>query len=320
MNVLVTAIGSMSAECVIASLKKAGYGVVATDIYDECFHPVARECLAFEKVVKAVPDSVAYCEVIRDVAVRHGCKAVIPLTDPEVDVLSPSRKILEEKGVALWLGAPASIALARDCDAWSQKLGKCKTFKTIPTFQTYNELLAAHRGEFVAKRVNGRSSEGILFSNTETFTLSAPYETGYVFQPFIDGDIITVDFARHPKSQQLVAVPRQEMMRTKNGAGTVVKILDPKLVRPAVAEMCEGLGLTGVMNCEFIRKGGQLYLMDINPRFSAGVSFSKLAGYDFVAADVACYVESEVASGPRLSIGAVFVKRFCDYTGSNVSC
>lgn len=320
MNVLVTAIGSMSAECVIASLKKAGYGVVATDIYDECFHPVARECLAFEKVIKAVPDPVAYCEVICDVAARHGCEAVIPLTDPEVDALSPNRKILEEKGVAVWLGSPESIALARDCDAWSRKLSESRTFKTIPTVRTYAELLTLHRGEFVAKRVNGRSSEGILFSNTGTFALSAPYETGYVFQPFIDGDIITVDFARHPKSQQLVVVPRQEMMRTKNGAGTVVKMLDPELVRSAVSEMCEGLGLTGVMNCEFIRNETDLYLMDINPRFSAGVSFSRMAGYDFVTADVACYMGSEVAPASRLSVGAVFVKRFSDYKSSIASC
>ena len=315
MNVLVTAIGSMSAECVIASLKKAGCGVVATDIYDECFHPVARECLVFEKVIKAVPDPVAYCEVIRDVAVRHGCKAVIPLTDPEVDALSPNRKILEEKGVELWLGSQESIALARDCDAWSRKLSGCKTFKIIPTFRTYNELVSAHRGKFVAKRVNGRSSEGILFSDTETFTLSAPYETGYVFQPFIDGDIITVDFVRHPKSRQLVVVPRQEMMRTKNGAGTVVKILDPELVRSAVAEMCEGLGLTGVMNCEFIRKGNDLYLMDINPRFSAGVSFSRIAGYDFVAADINCYCAGDIRQEYTIKIGSVLVKRFCDFAG-----
>lgn len=315
MNVLVTAIGSMSAECVISSLKAAGYGVVATDIYDECFHPVARECLAFEKVIKAVPDPVAYCEVIRDVAVRHGCKAVIPLTDPEVDALSPNRKILEEKGVALWLGTQEAIALARDCDAWSQKLCASKTFKTIPTFRTYNELQSTHRGKFVAKRVNGRSSEGILFSNTETFTLSAPYETGYVFQPFIDGDIVTVDFARHPKSRQLVVVPRQELMRTKNGAGTVVKILDPELVRSAVSEMCEGLDLTGVMNCEFIREGNELYLMDINPRFSAGVSFSKMAGYDFVVANCACYCQDDMKQGSTIKVGEVYVKRFADYAG-----
>lgn len=84
---------------------------------------------------------------------------------------------------------------------------------------------------------------------------------------------------------------------------------------PSYAEMCGGLGLTGVMNCEFIRTDDALYLMDINPRFSAGVSFSKMAGYDFVMADAACYQADDLAPLSSVKAGAVFVKRFCDFSG-----
>lgn len=314
MNVLVTAIGSMSAECTVSSLKAAGLGVVATDIYDACFHPVARECLAFEKVIKVSSNPEAYCRMICEVARRHDCSAVIPLTDPEVDALSSNRKLLEDRGVSVWLASHDAIALARNCDAWSHKLEHANSFKTIPTYLTYAELMSAYHGDFVAKRVNGRSSEGILFANTSTFVQSSVYERGYVFQPFIEGDVVTVDFAKHSRSGQLVVLPRQELMRTKNGAGTVVKILDPKLVEDAVVEVCDRLGLTGVMNCEFIRtENGSLYLMDINPRFSAGVSFSRMAGYDFVRADIACYKHDRMQGLTHVDVGKILVKRYCEY-------
>lgn len=314
MNVLVTAIGSMSAECTVASLKAAGFGVVATDIYDACYHPVSADCLAFEKVVRAVPNAEAYCRAICGVAVRHNCSAVIPLTDPEVDALLPNRRLLEERGVALWLGSAEAISTARSCNEWSQRLCDVRSFKTIPTYLSYAELTGCYHGEFVAKRDKGRSSEGILFSHTNVFVPSPAYEQGYVFQPFVPGDVITVDFARHPDTKQLVVLPRQELMRTTNGAGTVVRILSPDCVAEAMAELCGALGLTGVMNCEFIcTADGSLYLMDINPRFSAGISFSKLAGYDFVAADVACYLETSLPALSRIAVGSVCVKRFEDH-------
>lgn len=313
MNLLVTAIGSMSAECVVDSLRKAGCGVVATDIYPREYHPVVARCVGFEQVPRVAPDALAYCSAICDAAVQYGCRAIIPLTDPEVDVLSNNRGFLKEKGVDLWLAPDVAIRRARAKEAWQEHLGGSVAFRLIPSYDGFDALAKEHRGDFVAKRINGRSSEGILFSNTEAFGRDRTYDRGYIFQPFVEGDIITVDFVRHPVSRQLVAVPRKELMRTKNGAGTVVEILDPSHVAEAVREIAEKLDLSGVMNCEFIRHRDILYLMDINPRFSAGVSFSKMAGYDFVRADIDCYLEGAIRDLGDCKIGKVFVKRFCDF-------
>lgn len=313
MRALVTAIGSMSAECTVTSLNRMGIEVVATDIYDQCYHPITTQCAAFVKVPRVFPDQKAYCEALLMAAQRYACSAIIPLTDPEVDVLSQERDFFVSHGVAIWLANAEAIIKARTKDCWERELAASRDFSLIPTYNNYEELSACYAGEFVAKKVNGRSSEGILFSDTNTFVLTKSYETGYVYQPFIEGDIITVDFVRHPQSLNVVAVPRKECMRTKNGAGTVVEILDPRLVGAAVEELATTLNLTGVMNCEFIRRDEQLYLMDINPRFSAGVSFSRMAGYDFIKADVDCYTADDVVHSPSIEVGSVLVKRFCDF-------
>ena len=313
MKVLVTAIGSMSAECVIESLRHFGAAVVGTDIYPREYHPISNMCHSFHQVPRAIPDAGHYCRTLKKIAENEGCVAIIPLTDPEVDAVSENRSVFERAGVRVWLSDDKVIKTVRNKDLWSQMLAESKNFKTIPSYTAYSDLQKNHKGDFVAKKVDGRSSEGILFSNTNLFRENDASYVDYIFQPKIEGDVLTVDFAIHPISRQLVCVPRIELMRTKNGAGTVVKIVDLGICEHAVREIADRLGLTGVMNCEFICGKDGIYLMDINPRFSAGVSFSKMAGYDFVEANVRCYCAQNLRPWGNLDVGSILVKRFLDF-------
>lgn len=313
MNILVTAIGSMSAECVVDSLNNLGVGVIATDIYPKEYHPVARKCKDFVQVPKVFPNVDSYCQSILTAAINNKCEAIIPLTDPEVDVLSDQRHLFSAAGIKVWLASDHAIKGARAKDFWSVRLSNSRSFKMIPTFDKFLSLCQNYAGEFVAKRVNGRSSEGILFSDTANFKGDIRYEKGYLFQPLLTGEIITVDFVRHPLSGQVVLLPRVELMRTKNGAGTVVRILNPDDYKSPIEELVGSLELTGVMNCEFIQNNDGLFLMDINPRFSAGVSFSKMAGYDFVKSNIDCYTSDCLDNLVNQNEGHIFVKRFCDF-------
>ena len=45
---------------------------------------------------------------------------------------------------------------------------------------------------------------------------------------------------------------------------------------------------------EFIGQNHKYYLIDINPRFSAGVAFSVLAGYDMINNHMNCFVGGNI--------------------------
>ena len=82
----------------------------------------------------------------------------------------------------------------------------------------------------------------------------------------------------------------------------------------AIRELVQVIRTTGVMNCEFIMSDkGRLCLMDINPRFSAGVSFSKAAGCDFVKSAVECAVKDRLTEFDKIDIGKMIVKRYVDF-------
>lgn len=315
MKILVTAIGSMSAECVIMGFVRLGHEVVGTDIFPREYHPISRACKAFFMVPKAGDEPDEYLLRILEVAVKNSCDAIVPLTDPEVDVISPNRASFEREGIMVWLSDDQSVLNARAKEKWATIVGTLNAVKLIPTFTSYDVFKTSYSGDFVAKRINGRSSEGILFSNTKEFSVPSYMKSGYMFQPKLHGSVITVDFARHPISRQLVVMPRQELLRTKNGAGTVVKMLNPDGFVEAVTELTTCLNLNGVMNCEFLQiENNKLYLMDINPRFSAGVSFSYMAGHDFPLFDICSWTDSCYPNYKcNNKVGAVYAKRFTDY-------
>lgn len=89
-------------------------------------------------------------------------------------------------------------------------------------------------------------------------------------------------------------MPRWEYIRTKNGAGITVEIFYSKSLENIVKQIGNDLDINGCVNIEFIYDGDKYYIIDINPRFSAGIAFSKLAGYDFVKSHINAFTGEDI--------------------------
>ena len=114
-------------------------------------------------------------------------------------------------------------------------------------------------------------------------------EDGYLVQPKIEGRVTTVDVVRSPETGQCVCLPRRELLRTPNGAGTSVQVFsDPELEAQCQAA-AEALGIRGCVNLEFIEGRDGWYFLECNPRFSGGTAFSCMAGYDMIRNHLRCF-------------------------------
>ena len=89
-------------------------------------------------------------------------------------------------------------------------------------------------------------------------------------------------------------VPRQELLRTSNGAGLTVQIVSDESLIKLVSYIGNKLNINGCVNMEFILNNGNYYLIDINPRFSAGVAFSIVSGYDMIINHIRCFCNQSV--------------------------
>lgn len=292
MRILVTAIGSMSAECAINKLKGSGNYVVGCDIYPKEWHYETTLCDKFYQAPFATDES-EYVHFLLDVCREQDLKYIIPLTDLEIDVINRNRRLFNESGITLCMQSEKVLDIVRN----KYKLYKYfENDNNVPSVKTclLVDLDESMTYPCIAKPYNGRSSEGLIRNASKEQVLAIADKGSYIIQEQIEGNVFTVDYCRSSESGTACAVPRQELLRTKNGAGlTVETSCDENLIKLVSYIGCK-LDVNGCVNMEFIKNSGKYYLIDINPRFSAGISFSVMQGYDMVNNHVRCFTGEEI--------------------------
>ncbi|MEN1957646.1 ATP-grasp domain-containing protein [Luteimonas changyuni] len=292
MKYLVTAIGSISAEAVIQALsQQSGAVAVGCSIYPREWTAASRLVDCFHQVPPAC-DTTAYLSRLIEICKSEQISHVIPLTDPEVDVLSADRPRFDEIGVKLCISPQPAIRLARDKLAIHQCFANHPRIRPIQTADLQEEGSPDFGYPLLAKPRHGRSSERQVDIPDPTalrFWRGRLSEEDYVVQPRCNGEVFVVDMVRQPDGRRSAAMTRRELLRTPNGAGLTVHMQPGHACDMLALEAAGILGLSGCVNMEFLVGNGVPLLMDVNPRLSAGIAFSMMSGYDMVSNHLRCF-------------------------------
>lgn len=293
MNILVTAIGSFSADCVINTLKSHGHKVIGCDIYPSNWHAVSKDCDNVYQAPLAI-DEEEYISFLLNICSKEKLDSIIPLTDLEIDVINRNRKEFANENVSLFIQSENCLKIARDKFAMYQMF-KDDENVNVPYSVSSSDLTKDFPIPAIAKPINGRSSEGLKKVNSIEELSSYINLSNYIIQQNITGSVFTVDYVRDSHGNDF-SVPREELLRTKNGAGTTIKIVQSDVLARTTSYIGTKLGVIGCVNMEFIHNDGKFYLIDINPRFSAGVAFSNFVGYDMVTSHLNSFVGSMICN------------------------
>lgn len=292
-SILVTAIGSFAADIVIKYLQKAGHFVIGTDIHAKELIVDAYHVDRFFQSPNAHETS-AYIEFICKLCESENIQVIIPLTDVEIDALNAHRQLFEQNGIKVLMSSRKTIEICRNKQVLHDYLLKHGIQEVIPTSRMFDIREDSLSYPVVCKPLNGRSSEGlyIVKSKEEFLHVKSTIDcNNYIVQPFIKGDIITVDVVRQPLTNQCVAVPRKELLRTLSGAGTSVRVFSDDPVESLSVGIANVLDIIGCVNFEFIQdEHGKYHFIECNARFSGGVEFSCMSGYDCVTNHLKCFL------------------------------
>lgn len=290
----------MSADTVIASLREnfSNCKIIGTNIYPGEWLYITHKIDAFYKVPKTTEPG--YIQSIIDILKTNNVDFIVPLTDPEVDILSENRAALKTFPTELAICKNDVIKICRDKELLYDYFADHPKIDIIKSYSVNEATNIALNYPIVAKPKKGRSSEGLKYISSKKELLILDDE--YIIQEFIEGVITTVDLVRDHWGN-IVCIPRKELIRTPNGAGLSVEIFQDKEIERLIIEITEELDINGCMNIEFIRNQNSYYLMDINPRFSAGIGFSKLAGYDFVKNHINVFRKKQIEPIKKIQTG-----------------
>lgn len=283
---LVTAIGSFSADVVIRRLHELGLRVIGCDIYARELVVDAMNVDQFYQAPYATKPA-EYGAFIEEVCRKEGVNLILPLTDVEVDffrVAAPDRCFADAQ---VLISGEHALSLCRDKAAMAAflehtnsgvhgiktwLLSECDTMPELPV---------------VVKPLDGRSSQGLsrVYTASEWQAASSVSDPErYIVQPLIEGRVVTVDVVRSEAGPVVACIPRRELLRTLNGAGTSVHVFRNDELMAACARLADEIGIVGCACFEFIETRGdhKYWFLECNPRFAGGVEFSCMVGYDCV--------------------------------------
>lgn len=295
---LVTAIGSYAADVVIKNLKTLGFKVIGTDIYAREWIADAYNVSEFYQVPK-VADKEEFFKAIDFICNEENITHIIPSTDIEVDFFNEYRNYFEDKNITICISSEETLSICRNKKTQQEFIDQhVSSVNTIPTLKVEKDMAAPFEYPMVCKPFDGRSSQGLRYVYTEEDWEAVKTCAGsekYIVQPKIKGRIVTVDVVRQKDGKATIAIPRVELLRTLNGAGLSVKVYPDETLKSMCIDLANALNIIGCVNFEFIKaEDGKYHYIECNPRFSGGVEFSCIAGYDCIGNHIRAFENKEI--------------------------
>lgn len=297
-NILVTSTGSVATDITIKSLRRMGHRIIGCNIYPKEWIVESCEMDGFY-LVPPVTKSEEYLQSVHDICEKENIQFIFPMIDYEIDLYTKNRDWFTEHGIVLCISPNESLEYTRNKKKLQDFIrDNCPKTHAIPTMMAKDIQKLEWEFPVVCKPYDGRSSQGLLYVHNEEewnqFLNTADLEK-YIVEPFIDGPLVMVEIVRQTDPHKVVAMTRRELMATPHGCSTTVLVYQDKELEEASKELADKLNVFGDVNFEYIMaKDGTYYLVECNPRFSAGCEFACIGGYDCIENHLKCFLGKEI--------------------------
>lgn len=299
MNVLLTCAGRRHylASYFSTVLDHSGV-VVGTDMTLSA--PALQACDRSRKVPSVFDEG--YLDAIRQVILEERIQMVFSLNDLEAGLLARNRVALE-RDTAATLYVPPLPTLDICADKWhtfvfARNIGVAVP-ETFLTVQEAVEAVASGRVMFplIIKPRWGSASIGLYIVETlkdletnfaackksvlESALSSLGSEDAVIIQEVIQGPEYGVDML-YGRDERFIGFTAKKKLTMRAGETDKAVTVAPELFQDVVAKIAAALPHRGNLDCDFLERDGQFYLLEFNPRFGGGYPFTHLAGANHV--------------------------------------
>ena len=226
-----------------------------------------------------------YINHLIDLSKRCGIDMIIPLIDPELEVLAPARDRLAEEGVLAVVSPPKTIAIGFD-KYLTYQFGKENDIpvpRTVLTIVEAENLLSdgTLKWPLVVKPRKGSASMDITYCRN-MLELQAAFESCPLpmIQEYLLGREYGYDLFSDRDYRPISVFCKLKIAMRAGETDKAVNIDDPELIGLGV-KIAEALELFGPLDADVIVDDNGPRLLELNPRFGGGYPCSHLCGADF---------------------------------------
>jgi len=274
-----------------------------------------------------------YIECIKNIVEKNNIKAIIPLNDLELPILSKNKKLIEESGARVIVSEQNVIDIA--FDKW--KTGKFLTNIGLNTPKTFINISEAKKaisnGELqfplAIKPRWGSASIGIGFPESmkeldsmyELLTIQlkrtilnkvSEKDTNHsiLIQEKLTGNEYGMDILNDFEGIYQGTFARKKLAMRAGETDKAVSVIIPELEKIG-KRIGDNLKHIGNLDCDVFEHKGNYYVLELNPRFGGGYPFSHEAGINIAKAYISWLKgEKGIAKYNNYKEGVAFSK--CD--------
>jgi carbamoyl-phosphate synthase large subunit len=324
-NILVTGMGALIGQGIARSLRVDGRSnIVGLDRHASLYG--ASLCDKYLAKPDCSENSEEYIAFWLDLLQKHKIDLVLPGISIDMSFLNSHRDVLIKSGARLGLNAPELINLTHDKMVFHESLGVLKAFR-IPSAQPKSWAEALKQlgsPPFIFKPRIGEGSQGQAVLNNETdfiYWVGRIGSQNWMLQPFIgtDEEEYTVGAfgLGGGKFVDEMIVMRRRLTRAGN-TGKAVVVDHPNIVE-ASRKILNHFHSEGPTNLQFRCQGENVYLLEINPRFSSSSSLRSAFGYNEAAMSIDHYLLGIYPKAATIRPGRAerFMQDYVIYAGSH---
>ena len=226
-----------------------------------------------------------YAETLLRLCKQWGIDMVVPLIDPELEVLAGRREEFYRQGIMVVVSPTQTIDIGFD-KYLTYEFGLANGIPVPLTVRTVDEAQALldkkeFRWPLVVKPRKGSASSHISFCN-DMGELESAYKACPLpmIQELLPGTEFGYDLFGDQDFQPISVYCKQKLAMRAGETDKAVSVDDPALIELGI-RLAKALPIFGPLDADVKLLDGQPKLLEINPRFGGGYPCSHLAGADF---------------------------------------
>ena len=321
-KILVSGASGVVGYGILRSLRGAGdYTLIGTTIYDKSVAPAF--CDIFEKAPPTNSDG--YINWLTSIIKKHGIDMVIPGIEDDMIKWNSQRAEITEVGTFPLLNNPDLIELCADKWNFYQHLKALGSKFVIESEigSDFGKLKQSLGLPFLLKPRKGFGSKGISIVETEEdFNLRRADIGDKLMAQMIVGtndEEYTVS-SFFDKSSKLLCYMQLKRKLAREGYTETAEVVEIEGIEVAINELAALTKPVGPTNFQFRVRGGQLKLLEINPRISSATSIRSAFGYNESKISVEYFLERQTPTQPVIRNGYAvrYVEEKIFYDSNNI--
>ncbi len=234
---------------------------------------------------KPVDDEEKYVSELCDLCEKESIKIIIPVIDPEIDILSKYKDTFANKEISLIVSSSKVLEICYDkikMNAFLDMIGLLhpKTYLCIDEF-----VVALNNGEvdypIIIKPILGSGSvDTYLIENTDK--LKALFKKGMMIQEYLKEAIeYGTDTFNTLEGLPVRTVVKKKISMRSGETDKSLTVHIPE-IRDMLIYLGRKLGHIGNLDTDIMFSRGKYYIIDMNPRFGGGYPATHAAGVNLL--------------------------------------